>query len=331
VPAPLNPQLIDLSECLRVRFGVQAASVDALDVGDAGSRIFRVRRRNGDLFVKLRPGRANEPGLRIPRFLADRGIDVAIAPVPTLEGTLSADLEGWHVVAYPYVDGASGGETGMTADHWRLLGIALRRIHDLSAPAELVATMRTEDFTPIDLPRVRAIVDRLRGELHDPAERELAELLRERRDDLDRVTERIVELAELARTRSDERAICHADIHPWNVLVRSDGDIAIVDWDDAKLAPRERDLMMMGIFALDDPVARDAFDAGYGSFDADPVLIAYYQHERAVQDLAANGDDILRAGATDEGRQEALRRMHATFGPGSEVEIAIASDLALDT
>jgi spectinomycin phosphotransferase len=328
------PSSFDIAEpevvaFVRERFGLSADAAEMLDVGDAGSRIFRVRTEHDDLFVKVRPGSANEPGLRLPRFLADRGIDVAVASIATTTGALFGELDGGHVVAYPYVDGASGGEAGMAADHWRRLGAALRRIHDLTVPPELADTMLTEDFTPADLPRVLAIAEAVRERPQDPVVRKLADLWRARRADLDRITERIAVLADLARTRSDERAICHADIHPWNVLVRADGSIAIVDWDDAKLAPRERDLMMIGIFAADDPGGRRAFDEGYGAFEADPVLIAYYQLERVVQDLAANGDEILRDGESDEARKEGLRRMHATFGPGSETEIAIASDAAL--
>ena len=327
MPSPSDPADAALLACLRERFGVVPRSVERLDVGDPTSRIVRVRADEGDLFVKLRPGRPNEPGLNVPRALADRGIDVAIAPLPTRDGSLSAGLDGGHLIAYPYVDGAAGGETGMTVGHWRALGSALRRIHDLAPPEELAATMLTEDFTPVDLPGVRAIDDRLHEGPRHPAVDALAALWLERRDDVDRVVRRIGELAAIAVTRSDERTICHADIHPWNVVVRDDGGISIVDWDDAKLAPRERDLMMLGIFA--DPTGRTAFRAAYGAFDDDPVLIAYYQYERVVQDMAADADDVLRDDATDDARREGLRAVRTLFEPGASVEVAMASDDAV--
>ena len=327
MPSPSDPADAALLACLRERFGVVPRSVERLDVGDPTSRIVRVRADEGDLFVKLRPGRPNEPGLNVPRALADRGIDVAIAPLPTRDGSLSAGLDGGHLIAYPYVDGAAGGETGMTVGHWRALGSALRRIHDLAPPEELAATMLTEDFTPVDLPGVRAIDDRLHEGPRHPAVDALAALWLERRDDVDRVVRRIGELAAIAVTRSDERTICHADIHPWNVLVRDDGGIAIVDWDDAKLAPRERDLMMLGIFA--EPAERRAFGQGYGPFDADPVLVAYYQHERVVQDLAACANVIVDERATVEERRKEFVGLRGMFHPGGTVEIAFASDETL--
>jgi len=192
---------------------------------------------------------------------------------------------------------------------------------------ELTTVMRAEDFTPIDLPRVRAIPARIADGRDHPAAQALAALCVEHREDLDRITARIDELAEPARMRSDERAICHADIHPWNVLVRANGDIAIVDWDDAMLAPRERDLMMLGIFA--EPGERAAFREGYGPFDADPVLIAYYQFERVVQDLAACGEVVLHDDATDDARWEELRGVRTILGPAGTAEVAFASDDAL--
>jgi spectinomycin phosphotransferase len=39
--------------------------------------------------------------------------------------------------------------------------------------------------------------------------------------------------------------LCHADLHTWNVLVDGDGRLWLVDWDEAILAPRERDLMFL--------------------------------------------------------------------------------------
>jgi hypothetical protein len=40
--------------------------------------------------------------------------------------------------------------------------------------------------------------------------------------------------------------LCHADRHGWTVLVRGDDEVAIVDWDEPLLAPKERDLMFVG-------------------------------------------------------------------------------------
>jgi Ser/Thr protein kinase RdoA (MazF antagonist) len=58
--------------------------------------------------------------------------------------------------------------------------------------------------------------------------------------------------------------LCHADLHTWNVLVDSVGDLWIADWDEAVLAPRERDLMFVvgGIgHGLVTPAATAAGDA----------------------------------------------------------------------
>ncbi len=65
----------------------------------------------------------------------------------------------------------------------------------------------------------------------------------------------------------------------------------LIDWDDAVLAPCERDLM----FILDGGVLANAavssqeqawFFDGYGAFDVDSARLAYYRCTRALVDVA---------------------------------------------
>ena len=52
------------------------------------------------------------------------------------------------------------------------------------------------------------------------------------------------------------------------------------------LAPRERDLMFVDGIAGGHAADPTAFFEGYGDVDPDPVVMAYYRIEWAVQDLA---------------------------------------------
>jgi spectinomycin phosphotransferase len=194
-------------------------------------------------------------------------------------------------------------------------------------PAELAAVMRTETFDPPEIAQLRSVTARLGdgGRVH-PVVRELMALWTSRRREIERVTARTMELADLARTRRDERVMCHADIHPWNVLITPEGGIALIDWDDAKLAPRERDLMLIDMMAGAEPETLEAFRRGYGPFAPDPVLIAFYQHERLIQDLVVDADVVLDDAQDLRVRAETVAGLTALFRPNHMYEAALRSD-----
>ncbi len=118
---------------------------------------------------------------------------------------------------------------------------------------------------------------------------------------------------------------CHADLHAGNVLVSRDGTIAIVDWDDLMLAPKERDLMFIGGgvgHTWNSEQETGAFYAGYGPTDVDREALAYYRCDRIVQDVVVYCDALLRREGTSDERADSLRRISAAFDPNDVVEIA---------
>ena len=127
--------------------------------------------------------------------------------------------------------------------------------------------------------------------------------------------------------------ICHADLHTNNVLVLADGSLAIIDWDEVMLAPPERDLMFVRGAVVAGVVTdrqATAFELGYGTGDADPLLIAWYRIDWAVQDLADFARRVLLdPDVGDATRAKALELFAYVVKPGGEVDTAIAADDAL--
>jgi spectinomycin phosphotransferase len=124
--------------------------------------------------------------------------------------------------------------------------------------------------------------------------------------------------------------LCHADIHPNNVLIDTADRFWIVDWDDTLLAPKVCDIMM-GVGGLGSypagPREESWFLRGYGSTDIDPIALAYYRHVRAVGDIGAHGEKVLLLPTVGEAtRRNALQWMLKLFAPGYIVSLAYASD-----
>ena len=122
--------------------------------------------------------------------------------------------------------------------------------------------------------------------------------------------------------------LCHADVHTGNLLLTEDQRLYVVDWDDAMLAPKERDLM----FVLAEAGAGEqvSFFAGYGPTEIDARALAYYQHDLCVEDMGAFAEEILDIeSAGTATRTNSLKWFKSLFGPGGSLPTALANDIDL--
>jgi len=101
--------------------------------------------------------------------------------------------------------------------------------------------------------------------------------------------ERLHALAEQARALHPPLVLCHTDIHGMNLLLNTSGDLYILDWEGAMLAPREHDL-----FAFTGEHF-STFLAAYRRWTGDAPLYAdvfgFYFYRRNLEDLT---DWIMR-------------------------------------
>ncbi|MGH8776647.1 MAG: phosphotransferase family protein [Jiangellaceae bacterium] len=131
-------------------------------------------------------------------------------------------------------------------------------------------------------------------------------------------------------TRPVPSVVCHGDPHLGNMLIGGDERVWLIDWDDAVLAPRERDLMFVlgGVlaFAPVSPQEQSWFFDGYGVADIDPARLAYYRCRRALEDLvdpAAHVVDVHRW--TESERADALSIVRRVLSPTGLVGLALSS------
>jgi spectinomycin phosphotransferase len=232
---------------------------------------------------------------------------------------------------FPLLRAGPGAEVGLSPAQWRQLGDTLRQIHAVPPTRELTGMVGREAFRPSRrelLPQLEALL--ATRATHDPVAAELAGFWRTRHDVIQRLVERADGLGrQLARGRFPQ-VLCHADLHTWNVLIDADQQLWIVDWDEAVLAPRERDLMFVvgGIgHGLVRPRDTACFFQGYGKARIDRRLLAYYRCAWAVQDIAAYGESVLLLPTLgEEARRAAVAGFMDLFEPGNIVELASARE-----
>ena len=121
-------------------------------------------------------------------------------------------------------------------------------------------------------------------------------------------------LSDVLRSQGPPCVICHADLHPSNLLRDRAGNVFVVDWDDVMLAPRERDFIFVGEPTNGSRDQGSPFFEGYGPIGLDWTLLTYYRYERVIQDLIEGAGQVLFRGDLSEGvKAEAARAFRASL------------------
>jgi spectinomycin phosphotransferase len=284
--------------------------------------------------VSLGGGTGPDPavGAAVPSYLHGQGMPNVLAPVTTNAGAPYVLVDRFALALYPLLEASPGVQVGLSPGQGRLFGASVRRVHDVALTPQLTSLVGREAFRP----RRRELVPHLQALLasadqRDPVTRELAEVWRAREDIIHTLVEQADELGRELASERFSPVLCHADLHTWNVLVDADQQLWIVDWDEAILAPKERDLMFV-IGGIDRRLVRprdtEHFLQGYGEATIDQRLLAYYRIAWAVQDIAAFGEEALMMPKLgEESRRDAVSGFAGLFDPGGIVDLASASGI----
>jgi spectinomycin phosphotransferase len=335
-----RPALSDekIIACLRDEYGLKVGKIVFLPLGaDMNTAVFRAELDDTDstpYFVKLRSGHFDEIAVDVPKFLFDQGISQIIAPMPRRSGQLSAHLEAFNLILYPFVEGQSGWDKNLSDQDWVVFGRTLKAIHTVTLPSAL-ARIPQESYSAYWRDMVRQFQTQVEAETFaDPVGADLAKLLKAKQSEINHLIKRAEDLGAVLRDQPSKFVLCHSDIHVGNILMSSSSDeLYIVDWDQPLLAPKERDLMFIGagIDGRGEYAEHDEhlFYEGYGQTAVDPVALAYYRYERIVQDIAAYCQQLLLTDEGGEDRPEGLRQLTSQFQPGAAIDMAYRTEKRL--
>ena len=326
----------EVADALLDRYGLVAASIEPVAGGqDDQAKVYCVETRDpvARYLVKVRPaGAASNVAAAVTRYLHEQGARHVVAPLPPRGGSASAHAR-FSLTVSPFLEGRTGVEAGLSnvplcvdstqRRHWRELGAFARQLHTTVPPPRLAGLLARETYRPAEIDLVRRIDANLTQCTFstEPA-RNVAACWRARRDAILTLADRTEELGTQLERRALPLVLCHADLHTWNVLIDAAGELWVVDWDGAVLAPKERDLMFVvgGISArLVTPQTTDEFFEGYGETTVDALALAYYRHAWAIQDIGNYAERTLRGYEPDE----AARIFAGLFEPGEIVAIAL--------
>lgn len=318
--------------CLRENYALPVAEFTFLPLGaDGNTAVYRaVAVSAAPYFVKLRSGEFDESAVAVPRLLNDRGVRHIIAPLPTLTGHLWAELGDYRLILAPYIESRDAYQVELTERHWRELGEAMRRVHDIEVPPAMAGAIRRETFSARWRDTLRQYLDLAgRRSFDDPVAAEIADFLNLMRRDINDLIRHADHYAATLKARPRRFVLCHSDLHAGNVVIDSTDQLYIVDWDQPIFAPRERDLMYpggaQGFMGRSPDDEERLFREGYGPVEVDPAAVAYYRFERIVEDIAVFGRDLLLSDDGGADRAQSLRYVKSNFQPGSTIDRAYAA------
>ncbi|GAB4517804.1 MAG: aminoglycoside O-phosphotransferase APH(9)-Ia [Anaerolineae bacterium] len=314
----------DVIQLLHEHYALSTAALTFLPLGaDPNAAVYRVDAvDNNRYFLKLKRGHLNPVTVEIPYFLREQGIQPVVGPRMTVTGQLFTSFQDYNAILYPFIEGQDGYTTPLSPANWTRLGAALKAIHTAELPSDLQEKLRHEDFSP----HGRSITRAYLAQIHNaPPGDALAEVIYQHREIMMYLVRMAEHLAARLQAALPSFVLCHADIHAWNVMIDTRGTLFIVDWDDVLLAPKERDLMFVGAGIggiWDKPEEAKWFYAGYGPAQINRDALAYYRHERIVQDIAVTIEEWQADTHSEGSRALMLAQLRSQFAPNSLIEIA---------
>jgi spectinomycin phosphotransferase len=302
--------------CLQEQFNISTIKIEFLPLGfDSRAGVYRVVSEAGAVFLlKVNSRLLYKASCFVPYYLAGQGITGVVAPLPTRENFLWTRLEGWTVLLYLFYEGFSGWDTPMSEAEWEETGRVLKQIHEAAIPAEFLNSVRNESFNPQEY--INWIKDFEKQQLHSPGknkfEQELLAGWRMHQAPIHRLLNLMEKLARRLQEKSGPFVICHADLHPGNLIRRQDGRVFVIDWDEVMLAPRERDFLF---------IKETPFFAGYGEVKPDWNALTYYRCERVIQDLIAYAQDVFfRDDLGEESKQAMVESFFEILSENGEIK-----------
>lgn len=184
-----------------------------------------------------------------------------------------------------------------------LVGILHRSTHDIGIEFTNVESFGIpfEDELLDGLDALERITD-----ADNKGKQELKELLLHRRDEILGYLDRLKELQQIARAINKEKVLCHTDLHGDNMIMDPQGNIHVLDWEGAMLAPPEHDLFF---FAWEDrfmDVFLPNYEREFGSVSLDSSVFGFYYYRRNLEDLTDWIVQILYENTEDEQNREDL-------------------------
>ena len=286
----------ELTHLLTTHYGLELSSLRFLPKGEDAYGYVAEAHGKPKYFVRLQ-GQVNsaafDTALRLARWIRkNHEIPEIVAAIPALDGSLTTLYVAYQVSVFPFVNGRTGWESGISDSQLATAAQALARLHvsDASGLSQLTAERFDNPFRPTIRRLLTAAADNARlvaGTAMERAQCLFAEetgRLSEALDDFDRRGQKL-------RLLNLEMVVTHGDPNLDNWIIGSDGSVHLVDWGELALGPLARDLFAFIGERL--PVFLEAYRSVNANLYFHLDALQFYFYRWAFQEIADYGTRLL--------------------------------------
>ncbi|TNJ62496.1 aminoglycoside phosphotransferase family protein [Paenibacillus hemerocallicola] len=228
-------------------------------------------------------------------------------PLPTKNGEYKCEDEHGIYLLYEYIDGETIGDKNLTADQVCQLADIITELHSYGEKLPLETDSIEENY---DVPYCLQLSDLLDKDYRDLPD-ELKKAIHPHLKQLKDLVHTIEELSARLKKSNLKMALCHTDIHNWN-LMQSDRQLILIDWEGLRLAPVEADLM----FLVDKPYYEEfatLYRKSHKNFEINPDALQFYKGRRELEDIWEFIEQLLFDKQDDHQRAGTLKSLKETL------------------
>jgi len=240
-------------------------------------------------------------------LLEFKSFDFVVPPIET-DGQTSFNDENGKMSVYPYIEGSviSMGNEKFDKKLVDTLTEILASIH--SVKPKVLADFPKENFENDYIQRLEQI---LTGKNNGKLDRKSVALLENNEKLIRSMIEKQNQVASNYKQKRPELVLTHGDVTGLNIIVTNEGNIKLVDWDGAMLAPPERDLN----FLFDNPnFSLDKYTQLSGNKHFDLQMKEYYGKQWALDSIIGNFESLVRGSKSKVDDSEYLVEIEEYLG-----------------
>ncbi|WP_144933404.1 aminoglycoside phosphotransferase family protein [Paenibacillus sp. 32O-W] len=200
-------------------------------------------------------------------------------PLVTKQGEYKCEDEEGIYLLYEYIDGETIGDRDLSGEQVRQLSEMIAELHSYGEEIPPDTDAIKEDFC---IPFMQRLRSTLGGE-YSRVPAEIREVTDPYLEQVKGLMDTVDKLSAGLKCRSLRMALCHTDIHHWN-LMQAGQQLMLLDWEGLKLAPVEADIMFM----TDKPYYEDfvsIYKQVHSDYTVDPDVLLFYQGRRKLEDI----------------------------------------------
>lgn len=317
----------ELEQCLYNQYGLSTSTIQRLSIGaDLNAQVYKVTSVDQlAYFIKIKKTVTDKDPYIFISALKEAEIESIIYPLKTNSGEWGCKIKELTFTVYPFIDGKNGFEQMLSNEQWILLGKTLRQLHELKLSQDVLKDLKKEDYTDQWRKFMRTFNRSIKCQT-DSLAFKLLKFINSHWVTIEQLIIQSEELCKKIQKQKETFVVCHSDIHAGNLII-TDHSVNIVDWDEPLMAPKERDLMFIGGGVgnvWNNQYEEELFYQGYGETIINKEILAYYRHERIIQDIVEYIQSLILEPISDSKmEQELYKHFLAMFEPKGVIDIAL--------